>query len=165
MNSLSIALAASIVAQPLIMTSALAATATSNMNVRITIEAACKVQSAADLDFGTKGVLDAASDQASTITIQCTTGTPYNVGLSAGSGAGATVATRRMTAPGPSTVDYSIYRDAARTQVWGVTIGTDTVAGTGNGAAQALTAYGRVPAQTTPAPGAYSDIVTVTVTY
>jgi spore coat protein U-like protein len=39
------------------------------------------------------------------------------------------------------------------------------VSATGNGADQTFTIYGRVPAQTTPAPGTYTDTVTVTVTY
>jgi spore coat protein U-like protein len=39
------------------------------------------------------------------------------------------------------------------------------VSGTGNGAGQTITIFGRVPAQTTPAPGTYTDTVTVTVTY
>jgi spore coat protein U-like protein len=144
---------------------AVSATATGNMNVRITIQAECKVVTASDLDFGTRGVIDANIDQTSTISVQCTNGTPYAVGLSAGSGSGATVGTRRMTGPASATVNYTIYRDAARTQVWGVTAGTDVVSGTGNGDAQSLTAYGRVPPQTTPAAGVYSDIVAITVTY
>lgn len=144
---------------------AIAATATGNLNVRITIQAECKVVTAADLDFGTRGVIDANIDQSTTITIQCTSGTPYTVGLNAGGGAGATVAVRKMTGPASATINYSIYRDAARTQVWGNTAGTDTVAGTGNGAQQNLTAYGRVPPQNTPAPGVYSDVVAITVTY
>ncbi|WP_324764862.1 spore coat U domain-containing protein (plasmid) [Sinorhizobium meliloti] len=144
---------------------ALAATATGNMNVRITIQAECKVVTASDLDFGTRGVIDANIDQTSTISVQCTNGTPYTVGLSAGGGAGATVAVRRMTGTASATVNYTIYRDAARTQIWGVTAGTDVVSGTGNGNVQNLTAYGRVPAQTTPAAGVYSDIVAITVTY
>ncbi len=45
---------------------ALAATATGNMNVRITIQAECKIVTATDLDFGTKGVIDANVDQTST---------------------------------------------------------------------------------------------------
>ncbi|MGH0282297.1 spore coat protein U domain-containing protein [Sinorhizobium meliloti] len=49
--------------------------------------------------------------------------------------------------------------------MWGVTAGTDVVSGTGNGNVQNLTAYGRAPAQTTPAAGVYSDIVAITVTY
>jgi spore coat protein U-like protein len=49
--------------------------------------------------------------------------------------------------------------------VWGDTIGSDTVAGTGNGAAQSYTVFGLVPVQTTPGPGTYNDVITVTVTY
>jgi spore coat protein U-like protein len=62
-------------------------------------------------------------------------------------------------------VNYSLYSDSARNNVWGTTIGSNTVAATGNGAAQSYTVFGRIPAQTTPAPGAYTDTVTVTVTY
>ena len=49
--------------------------------------------------------------------------------------------------------------------MWGTTIGTDTVTGTGNGTAQAITVYGRVPPQTTPPAATYNDTVNVTVTY
>ncbi|MCY1740881.1 Csu type fimbrial protein [Ensifer sp. SL37] len=144
---------------------ALAATATGNMTVRLTIQAECKIQTASDLDFGTAGVIAANIDQASNIGVQCTTGQTYNVGLSAGAGASATTAVRKMTGPSAATVNYALYRDAARTQLWGVTIGTDTVAGTGNGDVQKLTVYGRVPPQVTPAAGVYSDTVAITVTY
>lgn len=155
-----LALACTVISGPV-----LAATATGNMNVKITITSECKVVTATDLDFGSEGILDANVDQTSTINIQCTNGTPYDVGLSVGGGAGATVAVRRMTGPAAATVDYTIYRDAARTQLWGNTIGTDVVSGTGNGASQPLTAYGRVPPQTTPAAGNYTDVVAITVTY
>lgn len=46
-----------------------------------------------------------------------------------------------------------------------MTIGTDTLAGTGNGNVQNLTVYGRVPPQATPAAGVYTDTVAITVTY
>ncbi|MBS0432870.1 MAG: spore coat protein U domain-containing protein, partial [Proteobacteria bacterium] len=52
-----------------------------------------------------------------------------------------------------------------RTVVWGNTIGTNTVASTGTGSAQAFTVYGQVPAQTTPPAAVYNDTVNVTVTY
>ena len=66
---------------------------------------------------------------------------------------------------GAATVSYSMYSNAGRTTNWGNTVGTDTVAATGNGAAQSYTVYGRVPPQTTPAPGTYTDTITATVTY
>lgn len=147
------------------LSSAFAATATAQFNVQIQINSECIVTSATDLNFGPHGVLAASVDSTSTIGVQCTSGTGYTVGLNAGGGAGATVAARRMTGPSAQTVQYTLYRDGARTQLWGNTAGTDTVAGTGNGAAQTLTVFGRVPAQTTPGAGAYADIITVTVTY
>jgi spore coat protein U-like protein len=144
--------------------SPLAATATSTFTVQVTLTASCTVNSAATLNFGSQGILTANVDQTSTLQIQCTTSTPYNVGLDAGTGSGATTAVRKMTSGG-STVNYTLYSDTGRTTVWGNTVGTDTVAATGNGAAQSYTVYGRVPAQTTPAPGTYTDTITVTVTY
>jgi spore coat protein U-like protein len=141
-----------------------AATATGNLPVQVTIVADCKVQSAPVLDFGSHGVLDSARNGATTLGIQCTNSTGYIVRLDAGDGTGATIANRLMTAGG-ATVSYSLYRDAARTLVWGETDGTNTVAGTGNGAVQTLNVYGQIFVQTTPAPGLYTDTVTVTVSY
>src|SRR4051812_10023563 len=141
-----------------------AATSTATFSVQVTIVATCTINSASALNFGSQGVLTANVDQTSTIQVQCTNTTPYNIGLDAGLGSGATVAVRKMTSGG-ATVNYTLYSDSGRTTVWGVTIGTNTVAGTGNGAAQSYTVYGRIPAQTTPAPGSYADTVTVTVSY
>jgi hypothetical protein len=103
-------------------------------------------------------------DQSSTVQVQCTNTTPYNIGLNAGTGAGATVAVRKMTSGG-ATINYSLYTDNGRTTVWGNTVGTDTVSATSSGASQSYTVFGRVPAQTTPAPATYTDTITVTVTY
>ena len=143
---------------------ALASTTTSTFTTQIAIVASCTINSASTLNFGSQGVLIANVDQTSTLQVQCTNTTPYNVGLNAGTGTGATVAVRKMTS-GANTVNYSLYSDSARTTVWGNTVGTDTVAATGSGASQSYTVYGRVTAQTTPAPATYSDTVTVTVTY
>jgi spore coat protein U domain-containing protein, fimbrial subunit CupE1/2/3/6 len=144
--------------------SARAATATTSFQVQLTIQAECLINSASTLNFGTQGVLSANVDQTSTIQVQCTNTTPYTIGLDAGTGAGATVATRKLTG-GAATVNYSLYSNAGRTTVWGTTIGSNTVASTGTGAAQSFTIYGRIPAQTTPAPATYTDTITVTVTY
>jgi len=140
-----------------------AATTTTTFNVSLTITASCTV-SATALSFGSSGVIAASIDNTSTVTVTCTNTTPYNVGLDAGTATGATVTTRKMTSGG-ATVSYALYQNVGRTTNWGNTVGTDTVAGTGSGSAQAVTVYGRVPAQSTPAPGAYSDTITVTVTY
>jgi len=141
-----------------------AATTTSTFSVQLTITASCIISSASTLNFGSSGVIATVINQTSTVQVQCTNTTPYNIGLNAGTATGATVATRKMTS-GANTISYSLFRDAGMTTNWGQTVGTDTVSSTGTGAAQSFTVYGQVPAQSTPAPGAYSDTITVTVTY
>jgi spore coat protein U-like protein len=143
---------------------AYAATVTSTFGVDVTIQAQCLIISASTLSFGTQGVLSANVDQTSTIVVQCTDTTTYDIGLDEGAGTGASVATRKLTGSG-GTINYRLYSNAGRTTVWGKTVSTDTVAATGNGAAQSYTVYGRIPAQTTPAPATYSDTITITVTY
>ncbi|MGN8021843.1 Csu type fimbrial protein [Phyllobacterium sp. 22229] len=144
---------------------ALAATASGSFTVQITIQASCTVVSTAPLTFAAVGVITANEDASTTLSVQCTNTTPYNIGLNAGLGIGATVASRKMTGPAGALVNYTLYSDSNRTTVWGQTVNTDTVSQVGNGAAQPYTVYGRVPAQNTPAPGAYTDTITVTVTY
>jgi spore coat protein U-like protein len=143
---------------------ALAATVTQNITVSLTLQAECKIQATTNLSFGTNGVIDTNRDATSTMDIQCTDTTPYTISLNAGTGSGASTTVRKLTSGG-NTADYALYRNAARNQIWGNSIGTDTVAATGNGTIQQHTIYGRMPPQDTPAPGAYSDTVQITVTY
>lgn len=142
-----------------------AGTSTSQFKVTLTVQAECKLTSASDIAFGTTGVIQSALTSTGTIGVQCTNTTPYNIGLNAGAGAGATVTTRRMSASTGATIDYALYRDSGLTQVWGDTVNSNTLSGTGSGAVQTHTVYGRVPAQTTPAAGNYTDTVQVVVTY
>lgn len=141
--------------------SANAATATTTFAVTATVQAGCTV-SAGTLAFGT--YTSVVANNTSTITVTCTNSTTYNVGLNAGATGGATVTTRQML-NGAAALNYTLFSDAARTKNWGNTVGTDTVAGTGNGAAQALTVYGTVPGAQYPTPGGFGDTVTATVTY
>lgn len=123
----------------------------------------CHISAATDLEFGNVSTLDTARDQTSAIQLQCPVGTVWRVGLNEGSHAAGDA--RRMAGPGGGHVRYELYRDSARSQRWGNTVDTDTSNGTGTGGVQALTVHGRVPAQETPVPGAYSDTVTVTLTF
>jgi len=138
------------------------ATATASMQITATVLKLCAV-TASNLAFGDYTPTAAKEGQAD-LQVTCTTSTPYNVALGLGSATSAT--TRQMVGPvAGSTLSYILYRNSARTDVWGETVGTDTAAGTGTGAAQTLTVYGRIPANQRPQPGAYTDTVTVTLTY
>src|SRR5690606_41443802 len=91
-------------------------------------------------------------------------GTSSPVSLEEGSNAGGGGIAARNMAGGVNLVAYQLYSDAGLTQVWGETIGTDTVAGTGTGAVQALSVYGEVPSANSPA-GTYTDTITATITF
>src|SRR3954467_647146 len=58
------------------------------------------MNSASTLNFGTQGGPTLVPLQTSTIQVQCTNATPYNIGLNAGTGTGATVNTRKMSSGG-----------------------------------------------------------------
>jgi spore coat protein U domain-containing protein, fimbrial subunit CupE1/2/3/6 len=128
-----------------------------------TYSATCSVN-AANLNFGSTGVLASALDGTTSLTATCSATTPYTIGLDGGN-AGASDPTQRKMANGGTQITYGLYQNVARSQPWGNTTGTNTVAGTGTGSGQSLTVYGRVPAQTTPAPGTYSDSIIATLTY
>ncbi|MBO9880013.1 spore coat U domain-containing protein [Xanthomonas sp. D-109] len=124
----------------------------------------CTIASIADLDFGTQsGLIDNALNYTTTLSMNCRARTAWQVSLDNGQNASGNV--RRMRSASGQYLTYELYRDAARTQRWGSTLNTDTLTGIGTGIAQSLTLHGRVPAQQTPAPGSYSDVVKVTVTY
>ncbi len=124
-------------------------------------QATCTI-STADLDFGVKGVLTSAITGQSSLGVTCTQGASWSIVLDGGQ-TGNTAA-RQMTSAAGDTVTYDLFRDAARTSAWGTTATTQAT-GTGTGTAQSLAVYGRVPAQNTPKPGAYSDRVIATIRY
>jgi spore coat protein U-like protein len=125
----------------------------------------CEVE-ADDLDFGNAAALTRNIDINSQLRVLCSRGTAYEITLDAGTAPGATVDTRRMTRTTvpQRTISYQLYRDRARTRVWGMTTG-QSQSGRGNGRPRPHTVYGRVPVQPAPISGIYHDTIVVTVTY
>lgn len=94
-----------------------------------------------------------------------------NAGLPPG-----TLQQRRLRTVAGDLLNYNLFRNAARTQIWGDgssgTYTAPTVPATlvlppsGHSRTGSRTVYGRMPAgQTHAAPGSYSDTITVTVTF
>lgn len=138
-------------------------TASFSFAVRASIQPDCRVQAEA-LDFGTHGMLAGPIDATSQVRTTCTSGTAYSLGIGYGL-AGTGPAGRAMRNPGGSRIAYNLFRDAARTQPWGLAADGQAVISSGTGSSQGAAVYGRVPAQATPAPGIYSDTVNVILTY
>ncbi len=149
----------------LVVTPAIASTATTTFSVNATVLSVCSV-SASALNFGNYDPTSATDlDASTTLDVLCTDGTSFTVGLNQGTASGATVSSRAMV-NGANTLDYALFQDAGRTTNWGNTPGSDTpAADTATVTANSLTVYGRVTAgQNVPA-GGYSDTITVTVNY
>ena len=143
-----------------------AATASGTLTVNASVTAVCLISNGT-LNFGNYDPTSATPTTGSTtLTLTCTPGTAYNIGLGAGAGSGATVTLRQLTSGG-NTLGYKLFRDSGYTQNWGVTIGTDTLAGTSSSSqlSNTINVYGQIPAQEAAAAGSYTDTVAITVTY
>jgi len=145
---------------------AAAQSASTTFQVRIAISSVCAFSTpgATDVDFGLQPSTATNIDMTGTLTVVCTPGTAYNIALDAGQNAGAGGVNARNMSNGAALVPYQLYRDSGHSLVWGNTVNTDTVPGTGNGTTQNLIVYGRVPTANRPA-GSYLDVVTATVVY
>jgi spore coat protein U-like protein len=120
---------------------------------------------ATNIAFTATGVLSSALDASGSITTRCTNGDAYQIALNGGT-SGNVAARTMVRSGGGGTVNYQLYTDAGRSQAWGDGSGGTTMpTGTGTGNAVVIQVYGRVPAQTTPAPGSYSDTITATISF
>ncbi|MGJ8670840.1 MAG: Csu type fimbrial protein [Oceanococcus sp.] len=144
--------------------SAWAATTTSTFTVTMTVLSTC-VAASTPLEFGTTaGEINNPVDATTSVAVTCTSGTPYALGLSAGSGDGADYATRLLTnTSDATTASYSLFTDETYSTVWNDT--DQTVTGLGDGEAQSIPVYGRVFAPQTVAQGVYTDTIVATVTF
>ena len=129
------------------------------------VQAVCAV-TATDLSFGTYTSQCGAALQGTTLLrATCTPGSTYNIGLNDGAAGGSTYAGRQMASAGGQKLTYQLYRDSARTNIWGNTTGTDTVQDVGTGLAKDHTVFGAIPAAQVVPAGDYQDTITVRVYY
>jgi spore coat protein U-like protein len=147
-----------------------AATVTTTLQVGASVNLRCTIINV-PLVFGGYTITNPSHhDIAGMISLNCT---PSNFtmrvwmseGLNPGSGSSNASPERRMTDGLGNMLHYNLYRDAARTQVWGGTLPTGvSMPGTGPWP-MSLPVYGRIAALQNPPPGTYEDTVTVTVLF
>lgn len=132
------------------------ATETSTFNVTAEVAASCQITTnplafgAFDPSVGTTG--------SSALDVACTSGSTGTVTLSS--------ANTWTMVDGVNTLAYGLFTDAGHTTVWdGTTVG-QTVTGAGLSTPTSFTVHGKIDAQpAAKVSAAYSDTVTVTVTY
>ena len=108
-------------------------------------------------------------DVLGSVTVRCQA-QPGNYAVTIGPGINGTQLLRIMSAGGGELLNYNLYRDAARTQIWGDgTPPTFTVTGTrpsrGRPTTTAHPIYGRIFANQAPNAGTYTDGLLVTVLF
>lgn len=117
-----------------------------------------------NLAFPNSSFLSGPVRTTTSLTTRCSLNTAYKVTFGTGNTPGNTIAARKMIG-GPSNelVVYQMSNVLDGANLGDGSGGTVVISGTGTGATQTQTVYGRVPAQTTPTPGAYKDTVVATV--
>ena len=143
------------------------AQATANLNVSASVSAVCTI-STAPVAFGAYDpvVANAATDLngTGTLTVACTKGASATIDLGVGNNLSG--GSRRMGS-GTDFLNYSLYKDAARTQVWGtgMTGGATLTYNSASRASTAVTVYGKVPQAQDVTVGSYTDVVVATINY
>jgi spore coat protein U-like protein len=141
-------------------TTATAVQMQATFQVTSSVPGTCSVTVAA-MDFG--AYHGKQIDQTGSIIVTCTKGAPYQIGLD--NGPNYSAPNRRLKHH--TTADYLIYelyRDVARTARWG-NDDASNVQMNGDGKAQHINVYGRMPAGQTGPLGSYSNTTTVTVNF
>ncbi len=131
------------------------------------VEAACTVSVSSSVNFGAYDVFSGTPrDSTGRFTWRCDSGTTPTVRITLTKGSSSTYLPRQMTS-GANVLGYNLYRNSARTSVWG-----DETQGTvayyrryGGSGTITVTIYGRISAGQDVAVGTYSDTITVVANF
>lgn len=136
--------------------------------VTATVTKQCVVAAASNINLGTVASTQSNIAGTNNITVSCSSGTPYFVGMMPANASADGAGLLTGKANPANTVPYQLYANAARTQVWGNTATSATagngVAGTGTGGAQSLPVWAVVPSANQ-VPDSYADTVTINVNF
>jgi spore coat protein U-like protein len=155
-------LALSVVSVPLF-----AASKSANLDVTASVAANCTITTL-PVAFGAYDPVAANSvtdlNGSGTVTVACTKGTAATVDLGVG---GNLLGGSRRMGSGSDFLNYALFKDAARTQVWGSTMaGGSTVAyNSGSKNSFGIPVYGVVPQAQDVTVGNYTDTVLATINY
>ncbi|MCS7269031.1 MAG: spore coat U domain-containing protein [Geminicoccaceae bacterium] len=138
-----------------------AATATGSLAVTVEVVATCRV-GASSLDFGVYGAGQTADLRAQgTIAYENCTASSLRISLDGGSSGNPNG--RTLTNAAGNRLAYQLYRDSARTRVWGS--GANALSFTPTSASGTVPVYGTIPGGQSVPLGRYSDTVVVTIEF
>lgn len=149
-----------------------ASQATGSFTVSLTVSSTCQVNTTGASNITFPGVTAGTTPASASgvFSVNCSNGTPYNVGLAPSSG---NTDGTGVLSSGATTIAYGLFQDASTSTVWGNTATASSVgngeAGTGAGMAvgnaHAFTVYSKVTGSTDVPPNTYTDTVAINVNY
>ncbi|MBZ9601988.1 Csu type fimbrial protein [Phyllobacterium chamaecytisi] len=134
-----------------------------NLKVRFIAKPRCTLDVSQHIDFGTWQDLQQPRDQQGEFRVMCPKGTNYDLKLGWGD-QGVSNTTRYMS-NGNEKINYDLFKDSQRSQLWGDAGALVLKGQKGDGLETAFPVYARVPKQNTPSQGTYNDHVVVTLEY
>lgn len=140
-----------------------AKTATATIDADLRVDTSCRLNTEM-LAFGNATIFTGQIDAIAQFRLSCGPAVAYTVAIDNGLNFNGQRRMANGNGGAFAYVPYQIYRNAARTQVWGSTAGTLVTGVTPIDGEVTLTAYGRVPASIV-LPRVYIDTVTVTVNF
>lgn len=137
---------------------------TANFGIKATITETCNVEAGSDIDLGNivAGATGTTGETVTAIKVNCSNLTAYNLGLTT-KNEGVMIG----GSEGAEEIPYKMFSNLSNSTLWGNTVGTDTVTGTGDGmltTPKEHKLYIKADA-TDVSKGTYTDVITVTVTY
>jgi spore coat protein U-like protein len=162
-------LAAALIAFGGFTASAAGSTATAHFDVTLIITSTCSVTTGTPVDiaFGSHPSTDTALAASNSISVNCSKGTPYDIGLLPTNTGGTANGTGNLLTSDSGSADsipYKLFQDSGSTKAWGNTVGINTLHDTGTGGSVSKTVYATI-ASANYTPDSYKDTVDVTVTY
>jgi spore coat protein U-like protein len=155
-------IAAAIALAALVASPAFAGTDTTTFNVKANVVPSCMFTAATDIDFGNLDVHTGVKQAQGSVSVQCTIGPVYTIGLDDGLNA---VAGQRQIKGGTADfIAYDLYQDAGTSVVW-KNAAPDLLSLTGDGTVQTKTVYGVLNYSQIGVVESYLDVVTATVNF
>ncbi|HEY6814344.1 MAG TPA: spore coat protein U domain-containing protein [Croceibacterium sp.] len=130
------------------------------VNVTASVVPTCTLGTIGAIDFGTRSTIPANVDATGAVQFSCPSGLAWT--LKIGGGQNAASGERRMRSGTNSYVQYRLYRETGRTTLLAI---DGTFTGTGTGATQTTSIYGRLAPQSPPVVGTYQDFIVVTLSF
>jgi spore coat protein U domain-containing protein, fimbrial subunit CupE1/2/3/6 len=101
-------------------------------------------------------------DATGSVTVTCTPGMAYDIGINQGQSAGATEEHRMVTRRGgKQELNYGLFQDGNHKYNYGTILGQNTLHQVGIGSPQIITIYGEIPINQLVEIGPYTDTVTI----